>query len=58
MIGDREHDVLGARRAGVPSSIGMLWGYGSPEELELAGADKIVASMHELAFSLRRARSV
>ncbi len=37
MIGDREHDVLGARRCGV-DCLGVLYGYGSREELEAAGA--------------------
>lgn len=38
MVGDREHDILAARRNGV-RSIGVLWGYGSQAELEQAGAD-------------------
>jgi phosphoglycolate phosphatase len=37
MIGDREHDARGAKRAGV-RAIGVLWGYGSREELSAAGA--------------------
>ena len=37
MIGDREHDVLGARQAGV-DSIGVLYGYGDRQELEADGA--------------------
>lgn len=37
MIGDREHDVLGARKNGVPC-IGVTYGYGSEEELDAAGA--------------------
>jgi phosphoglycolate phosphatase len=37
MIGDREHDILGALANGV-RPIGVLWGYGSPEELTKAGA--------------------
>ncbi len=32
MIGDRNHDVAGARKNGV-AAIGVLWGYGSREEL-------------------------
>ncbi|EYT64438.1 HAD family hydrolase [Dietzia sp. UCD-THP] len=31
MIGDREHDVAGAARYGIPTAI-VRWGYGSPEE--------------------------
>ena len=37
MIGDREHDILGAKETGL-QSIGMLFGYGSREELQKAGA--------------------
>ena len=37
MVGDREHDVLGARANGL-ETIGVLYGYGSREELEQAGA--------------------
>lgn len=37
MVGDREHDVSGARQHGIPC-IGVNWGYGSPEELLTAGA--------------------
>lgn len=38
MIGDRKHDVIGARKCGIPC-MGVLWGYGSKEELSTAGAD-------------------
>lgn len=41
MIGDREHDVLGAKEVGL-ESIGVLYGYGDLEELENAGATYIV----------------
>lgn len=47
MIGDREHDILGAKAAGV-DSIGVLYGYGSREELASAGADKISESVSDL----------
>jgi phosphoglycolate phosphatase len=43
MIGDRSHDVLGARANGV-LPIGVVWGYGSRAELEDAGARWIVES--------------
>ncbi len=36
MIGDRCHDVEGAHTAGI-DAIGVLWGYGTREELERAG---------------------
>lgn len=38
MIGDREHDIKGAKKTGL-RSIGVLYGYASPGELENAGAD-------------------
>jgi len=37
MIGDREYDILGARKFGM-DSIGVLFGYGSRAELKEAGA--------------------
>ena len=51
MVGDREHDVLGARQAGL-ECIGVLWGYGSRHELATAGAAALVASPAELAREL------
>ncbi len=47
MIGDRSHDMIGAKAHGIPS-IGVLWGYGSREELEAAGADQIAAEPLDL----------
>ena len=47
MIGDRLHDIEGAKASGM-KSIGVLWGYGSREELEAAGADLICESVNEL----------
>ena len=42
MIGDRRHDIIGAAKAGI-HSMGVLYGYGSLEELEKAGAEMIAA---------------
>ena len=47
MIGDREHDVIGARKNQIPC-IGVLHGFGSQQELEQAGAWKIVPNAHAL----------
>lgn len=44
MVGDREHDIIGAKRVGI-TSIGVLFGYGNRYELEKAGADYIVDSV-------------
>jgi phosphoglycolate phosphatase len=51
MIGDREHDVFGARAHGL-ASIGVLWGYGGRGELTDARADHIVDSVAGLATLL------
>lgn len=51
MIGDRSHDVVGARNNGLRSA-GVLWGYGSREELTAAGADRLYASLAELLADL------
>ena len=48
MVGDREHDILGAREHGI-ASMGVLYGYGDRAELEAAGADYIAASPEEAA---------
>jgi len=40
MIGDRKHDILAAKENGL-RSIGVLWGYGSAEELRDAGANTL-----------------
>lgn len=41
MVGDREHDIFGAQKVGI-DSIGVLYGYGDYQELEMAGATYIV----------------
>jgi phosphoglycolate phosphatase len=43
MVGDRDHDVLGAMHHHIPC-IGVLWGYGSIEELLRAGAVALAES--------------
>ena len=47
MIGDREHDIIGARENGL-ASIGVLFGYGDRKELTDAGATFIAASAAEI----------
>jgi len=47
MIGDREHDIIGAKQTGT-HSIGVTYGYGNRKELETAGAKKIVDTVKEL----------
>jgi phosphoglycolate phosphatase len=47
MIGDRSFDIFGAH-ANAVRGIGVLWGYGTREELEQAGADAIAETPAEL----------
>ncbi len=47
MVGDREHDILGAGKAGI-DSLGVLYGYGDYEELKKAGADYIAESVEDI----------
>jgi phosphoglycolate phosphatase len=48
MVGDRRHDVLGALKNHV-LPVGVLWGYGSRQELVTAGAEKLMKEPNELS---------
>lgn len=48
MIGDRHHDICGAKENGL-QSVGVLYGYGDRPELEQAGADAIAESVEDLS---------
>lgn len=52
MVGDRLHDIAGAREHGL-DSIGVTFGYGSPEELIQAGATHIAHSLEDLSQLLK-----
>ena len=47
MVGDKEHDVYGARKAGL-ECIAVSYGYGTKEELENANPYKLVNSTEEI----------
>ncbi|MDY3017670.1 MAG: HAD family hydrolase [Blautia sp.] len=47
MVGDKEHDVFGARKAGL-KCLAVSYGYGSEEELKNANPLKIVDSAQEV----------
>jgi phosphoglycolate phosphatase len=53
MIGDREHDIIGAKNCGI-DSIGVLFGYGSKEEIEHVHPTHIVSSVQDLQILLTR----
>ena len=48
MVGDRKHDVQGALENDLPCA-GVLYGYGSHEELEQAGAQWILETPAQLS---------
>jgi phosphoglycolate phosphatase len=47
MVGDSEHDVAGAKKAGI-ASIGVLYGYGLMEEIVEANPTYIADSVNDL----------
>jgi phosphoglycolate phosphatase len=51
MVGDRRYDISGAHSVGM-RGLGVLWGYGSRDELETAGADQLVNSPADLACTV------
>ena len=51
MIGDRRFDIEAAKKAGV-ASLGVRYGFAEPEELEAAGADRIVDTVADVVTFL------
>lgn len=51
MVGDRKHDLIGARETGI-DSIGVLYGYGSRDELENEQPTNLARSVEELRLLL------
>lgn len=47
MVGDRHSDITAGLNCGV-RTVGVLWGYGTEDELAAAGAHHLVAEPHEL----------
>ena len=48
MIGDRKHDIIGAKVTGI-DSVGVLYGYGDKDELTQAGADYILETVEDIS---------
>ena len=48
MVGDRDQDIVGAKANHIPGA-GVLYGYGSAEELKTAGADVVLPKPVDLA---------
>ena len=53
MIGDRSHDMIGAKNNGM-GAIGVLYGYGSEEELIGAGASHVCATPRAVLDHIHR----
>ena len=53
MIGDREYDMIGAKENGL-SGFGVLWGFGTKDELEASGASTCVRNPGELITAFVR----
>jgi phosphoglycolate phosphatase len=51
MVGDRRYDLAGAHAVGL-RGLGVLWGYGTRDELETAGADRLVEFPADLACTV------
>lgn len=49
MVGDKEHDVLGAKSCGI-QCVGVAYGYGTRQELEEAGAVYIADTVDDLGI--------
>ena len=47
MVGDREHDIIGANLNGI-DSVGVLYGYGSYDELKKENASYIIEKLNDL----------
>jgi len=57
MVGDRKHDLLGAQANGV-LAVGVLYGYGSRDELELARADYLIDKPRDMVVLCKKLLSV
>lgn len=55
MIGDRKHDIIGAKNTGI-DSIGLTYGYGSQEEIRDAEPTYIISSVDDLMGLLLASR--
>ena len=53
MIGDREHDIIGAKENGL-YGFGVLWGYGTKDELEASGAHAFIKNPSRIDYRIQR----
>ena len=57
MVGDRKYDIIGAREVGI-TSIGVLYGYGTRDELSEAGALLLAEDIGKLGTLLMPERAL
>jgi len=55
MVGDRHHDIDGGRMHGL-RGIGVTWGFGSRDELDAAGAWRVVDTAEEIELLVSTGR--
>lgn len=53
MIGDRKYDMIGAGQNGV-CGLGVLWGYGTRDELASSGASAFIENPHNLPATFKK----
>ena len=53
MVGDREHDIIGAKVVGI-RAVGVTWGFGTAEELSGAGAEVLVTHVGHLTQAMQQ----
>ena len=56
MVGDRKFDIAAGRRAAL-KTIGVTWGFGTRQELEAAGADRIVDAVSSVQSAVKELTS-
>ena len=53
IVGDRKHGIFDGRKVGI-QTVGVLYGYGTEEELRIYNADFVVSTVSELTNVLLR----
>ena len=51
MVGDRKFDIIGAKENSI-RTVGVLWGYGSKDELEAELPDILIETPENLAKTI------
>ena len=57
MVGDRMHDIIGAKASGL-ASVAVLWGYGTHDEFSICEPDLLVSNPATLLEVLTHLTSI